>query len=73
MRFLRKRYNSLVTESNKGIPSVQEFESLFKTLEIKDEDFNSNSGIFPRGDGGMNKFYKYLSGQISYSELKNKY
>lgn len=73
MRFLRERYNSLVTESNKGIPSVQEFESLFKTLEIKDEDFNSNSGIFPRGDGGMNKFYKYLSGQISYSELKNKY
>jgi len=70
MRFLRDKYNSLVTENNKGIPSVQEFESLFKTLDIKDEDFNSNSGIFPRGDGGMSKFYKYLSGQISYDDLK---
>lgn len=72
IRFLRDKYNSLVTTKNNGIPSVDEFMFLFKNLEIQDEDFNSSKGIFPRGDGGMSKFYKYLCKQISYSELKNK-
>lgn len=70
IRFLKDKYKSLTTLENKGIPTSNEFMELFSNLEITDEDFNSSSGIFPRGDGGMNKFYKYLSGEISYSELR---
>ncbi len=70
IRFLRDKYPELVSKENKGIPSVEEFENLFKKFEILDEDFDSSKGIFPRGDGGMSKFYKYLSGQISYDDLK---
>ena len=70
IRFLKDNYNNLTNIKNKGIPSVDEFTVLFEGLEIKDEDFNSNNDIFPRGDGGMSKFYKYLSGKITYAELK---
>lgn len=70
IKFLRDKYNSLVTAKNNGIPSVNEFMFLFQNLEIQDEDFNSSKGIFPRGDGGMSKFYKYLCGQLSYNALK---
>jgi len=71
MKFLRDKYLSLVTIKNNGIPSSDEFMILFKDLKIQDEDFDSSKGIFPRGDGGMSKFYKYLIGQIEYEELKN--
>lgn len=70
IKFLRDKYLSLVTIKNKGIPSVDEFMILFQDLKIKDEDFDSAKGLFPRGDGGMSKFYKYLSGKITYAELK---
>ena len=67
----KKKMLSLVTIKNNGIPSSDEFMILFKDLKIQDEDFDSSKGIFPRGDGGMSKFYKYLIGQIEYEELKN--
>lgn len=70
IRFLRDKYPELVSKENKGIPSVKEFEDLFKEFEILDEDFDSSKGIFPRGDGGMSRFYAYLSGKISYRQLK---
>lgn len=71
IKFLRDNYQLLINEKNGGIPSVEEFGKLFKNFEILDADFDSSKGIFPRGDGGMSKFYKYLSKQISYDELRN--
>ena len=68
MRYLRDIYPEI--QNNK--PTIDEFYKYFENLDITDEDFDSSKGIFPRGDGGMSKFYKYLCKQISYSELKNK-
>lgn len=70
IRFLRDKYPDIATKANKKIPFVEEFENLFQNFEISDVDFDSSKGIFPRGDGGMSKFYKYLSGKITYAELK---
>jgi len=67
MRYLRDAYN----EINKDIPTVADFSNKFINFEIIDSDFDSNQQNFPRGDGGMSKFYKYLSGQITYQDLKN--
>jgi len=67
MRYLQDIYK----EINKEKPSVEDFYEFFEKFEIKDEDFDSNKQNFPRGDGGMSKFYKYLSGQITYADLKN--
>lgn len=66
MRYLRDAYNKI----GKPIPSIEDFLNIFNKFEIKDEDFDSTKENFPRGDGGMSKFYKYLSDQIDYNELK---
>lgn len=71
MRYLQDIYIELVNKENEGIPSKEEFLTKLQDFEITDEDFDSNKQNFPRGDGGMSKFYKYLSGQISYQDLKN--
>ena len=65
MRYLRDIYSDI----NKEKPSVEDFYAIFKNLEITDDDFASNKNIFERGEGGMSKFYKYLSGKILYKEL----
>lgn len=67
MRYLRDLY----PEVRNSKLSVDDFYKYFEKLEITDEDFNTSKGLFPRGDGGMSKFYKYLSGQITYEKLKN--
>jgi len=67
MRYLRDIYPKI----GKEIPSKEDFYKYFDALEIRNEDFDSTKGIFPRGEGGMSKFYKYLSGEISYNTLKN--
>lgn len=66
MRYLRDVYPSL----NKEKPAIEDFFKVFEKFEIQDSDFSSTRKIFERGEAGMSKFYKYLSGKISYAELK---
>ncbi len=67
MRYLRDVYPTL----NKEKPSIEDFYNIFKDMEIQDIDFASDKHIFERGEAGMSRFYKYLSGQITYEKLKN--
>lgn len=67
MRYLRDIYPLI----NKKKPLVDDFYKYFENFEMTNEDFNSSKGLFPRGEGGMSKFYKYLNGQITYQELQN--
>lgn len=70
MRYLRDIYKDLVTTENKGIPSIAEFHNNLKEFLITNEDFASKRQLFPFGDSGMNRFYKYLNKQLTYQELK---
>lgn len=69
IRYLRDIYPQ-VSNSSSIIPTIQEFSNLLNKYEMTDEDFDSSKGIFPRGDGGMSKFYSYLSGKTPYAQLK---
>lgn len=71
MRYLQDIYRDLANDKNNGIPSKEDFLTKLSSFEILDEDFDSTKQNFPRGDGGMSKFYKYLIGQISYDQLKS--
>lgn len=67
MRYLRDIYPQI----KKEVPLTKDFSQYFEKFELTDADFDSNKQNFPRGDGGMSKFYKYLNEQISYQDLKN--
>lgn len=69
-RALMKYLGDIYKKISKEVPDSSDFYAILNKLEIKDEDFDSNKENFPRGDGGMSKFYKYLKGDINYSELK---
>ena len=63
MLYLRTAYN----EIGKEVPSEKDFFKVFERFDLKSTDFKSE--IFPHGDGGMSKFYKYLIGKIQYNDL----
>ena len=69
MLYLREPYNELSNDGRR-IPTKDQFLKHFEKLEIRAEDFNSD--VFPHGDTGMTRFYKYLIGRISYDELMSK-
>lgn len=68
-RALMKYLGDIYKTINKEVPDASDFYEVLNKLEIQDEDFDSNKQNFPRGDGGMSKFYKYLKGDITYPEL----
>lgn len=70
-RALMKYLGDIYKEIGKEVPDASDFYEILNKFEIKDEDFESTKQNFPRGDGGMSKFYKYLKGDINYSELKS--
>ena len=63
MLYLRTAYD----EIGKEVPSEKDFSKIFERFDLKSTDFKSE--IFPHGDGGMSKFYKYLIGKIQYNDL----
>lgn len=68
MRFLRTHAYLYVVGNNIGhIPTSEEFKSVFKSIELSDEDF-TNRNFLP-GAAGESKFYKVLIGEIQTKEL----
>ncbi len=65
MKYLRDIYPKISQEGI--IPTIDMFLQNFEHFEIQDTDFTSNK--LKQGESGMNDFYKYLCGSITYAEL----
>ncbi len=67
MRYLKDIYIKLYSDDSVVIPSTDDFSKYFTDFEIKSEEFTPKS--FKLGESGMNEFYKYLKGELSYQDL----
>lgn len=68
MRYLRvDAYLELVGDDIGRVPSVEEFSSVFSSVDLSDEDFTTKN--FAPGSGGESKFYKVLTGDLNASDL----
>jgi len=67
MRYLKDIYIKLYSDDSVVIPSTDDFSKYFTDFEIKSEEFTPKS--FKLGESGMNEFYKYLKGELSYQNL----
>jgi DGQHR domain-containing protein len=68
MRFLRIVYLKLVNSNTDRVPTIEEFSTIFRELQVSDYDFTS--GNFKPGSGGESAFYKLLTGEKTIQELK---
>lgn len=71
MKFLKDVvYIDLVGQENIGeIPTIEDFLSKLRTVDIDDKDFTTRN--FEPGSGGQSKFYKLLTGALSKEQLFN--
>lgn len=66
MKYLRDIYTE-ASSNNTTVPTVEIFFKYFESFEIRSEEFTPQN--FKLGESGMNEFYKYLSGTLSYQDL----
>ncbi len=66
MKYLKNIYGE-VSSNGMEIPSAEMFSRYFESFEIRAEEFTPTN--FKLGESGMNEFYKYLSGTLSYQNL----
>jgi len=68
MRYLKIAYTKIVRLEFGKIPTVEEFDSVFRSINVSDDDFTS--GNFKPGSGGESAFYKLLTGEKTIQDLK---
>lgn len=66
MKYLRDIYTE-ASSNNTTVPTAEIFFKYFESFEIRSEEFTPQN--FKLGESGMNEFYKYLSGTLSYQDL----